>query len=193
MAQYVYSGRMDEVGQLRLALKMLEAETAGLVGRLSDSTAELTAGVSGLSAVVEQSSQGVQGQFNETDQVAAAVNEVSASIQEVADNAHNSALAAKEALDGVVKGKAVVDASATAIRDLKAEVGRAAAVIRQLDETSNSITGILDVIHGISEQTNLLALNAAIEAARAGDAGRGFARGGGRSALPGEAHPGRHR
>lgn len=175
VAQCVYTGRMDEIGQLQLAMKMLESETAGLIGRISDSSHSLTSGVSGLSVAVEQSQDGVRRQFSETDQVASAINEMSDSIQKVSQSAQTTSDAASQGLKEVTEGKAVVDAEAESIRQLKSEITSAAAVIQGVERSSNEISGILDVIRGIAEQTNLLALNAAIESARAGEAGRGFA------------------
>ncbi|WP_343222695.1 PAS domain-containing methyl-accepting chemotaxis protein [Marinobacterium ramblicola] len=175
VAQYVYTGRMDELGQLQLAMKMLESETAGLIGRISDSSGSLTLGASGLSAAVVQSRDGVRQQFSETDRVAAAVDQMSSSIQEVSASAQNSSEAAGNSLRAVSSGKAVVDASVLSIGALKEEIARAAEVIQDVAASSRNISSILDVIREIAEQTNLLALNAAIEAARAGDAGRGFA------------------
>ncbi|WP_432697825.1 methyl-accepting chemotaxis protein [Marinobacterium sp. YM272] len=175
VAQCIYTGRMDEIGKLQLAMKMLESETAGLIGRISDSSGALTAGVSGLSAAVEQSQAGVRRQFSETDQVSSAVNEMSASIQSVAHSAQGTSDAAAQGLQEVTEGKADVDACVVAIQQMKAEIARAAEVIQEVELSSRNITGILDVIVSVSEQTNLLALNAAIEAARAGEAGRGFA------------------
>lgn len=175
VAQCVYTGRMDEIGQLQLAMKMLESETAGLIGRISDSSGALTAGVSGLSAAVEQSQAGVRRQFSETDQVSSAVSEMSESIQSVAHSAQGTSEAAARGLDEVTEGKAEVDACGASIRQMKAEIAGAAEVIQEVELSSRNISGILDVIVAVSEQTNLLALNAAIEAARAGEAGRGFA------------------
>ncbi|SEG56779.1 methyl-accepting chemotaxis protein [Marinobacterium lutimaris] len=175
VAQCIYTGRMDEVGQLQLAMKMLESETAGLIGRISDTSGALTAGVSGLSAAVKQSQAGVRRQFSETDQVSSAVNEMTESIQSVARSAQGTSEAAARGLEEVGEGKAEVDACASAIRQMKTEIGRAAEVIREVELSSRNISGILDVIVTVSEQTNLLALNAAIEAARAGESGRGFA------------------
>lgn len=174
VARYIYSGRNDDIGQIMVAFKMLESETAGLVGRIADSANTLTSGASELSSAVTQSETGVKQQFEETDQVAAAVNQMSASIQEVADNAQNSSDAATGGLDEVVKGRGVVNDSVVSILNLKQEINNAAQVIAEVEANSNQIATILNVIGEIADQTNLLALNAAIEAARAGDAGRGF-------------------
>lgn len=175
VARYIYTGRNDDIGQIQLAMKMLRSETGGLVGRIADSAQTLTSGSAELSSAVSQSESGVRQQFAETDQVAAAVNQMSASIQEVAGNAQSSSDAAASGLTEVTQGKQVVDESRRSIQDLKREIEQAVAVIADVEQSSNSINKILDVIGEIAEQTNLLALNAAIEAARAGDAGRGFA------------------
>ncbi|MCV6609240.1 MAG: methyl-accepting chemotaxis protein [Amphritea sp.] len=175
VARYIYTGRNDDIGQIQLAMKMLRSETGGLVGRIADSAQTLTSGSAELSSAVSQSESGVRQQFAETDQVAAAVNQMSASIQEVAGNAQSSSDAAASGLSEVTQGKDVVDQSRHSIQELKQEIEQAVAIIADVEESSNSINKILDVIGEIAEQTNLLALNAAIEAARAGDAGRGFA------------------
>ncbi|WP_372596903.1 methyl-accepting chemotaxis protein [Amphritea sp.] len=175
IAQYIYTGRTDDIGQIQLAIKMLRSEASALVGRISDSASTLTQGSSELSSAVNQSEVGVRQQFAETDQVAAAVNQMSASIQEVAANAQNSSDSAANGLLEVSQGKHVVNKSMLSIQDLKEEIEQAVTVIADVEESSKGINSILDVIGGIAEQTNLLALNAAIEAARAGDAGRGFA------------------
>jgi len=175
VAQHIYTGRNDDIGQLMLLIKMLESETAGLVGRIADSANSLSDSSSMLSSAVTQSESGVRHQVNETEQVATAVNEMSASVQEVAQNAQSSSNAAVNGLQEVTSGKQIVDEGMCAIQELKKEIEQATLVIAEVNENSKNISGILDVIGGVAEQTNLLALNAAIEAARAGEAGRGFA------------------
>src|SRR5690606_9577800 len=117
----------------------------------------------------------VQRQRSEIDQVATAMTEMAATVQEVARNAAGAAEAAREANGEAEDGKRVVDATISVIHELAREVSQAAGVIDQLAADSEASGSVLDVIRGIAEQTNLLALNAAIEAARAGEQGRGFA------------------
>jgi aerotaxis receptor len=175
LTRYVYTGRNDDIGSLLVALKMLESEAGGIVGRISDSSRQLSDRAEELSATMQMTVQGVQQQYNETDQVATAVNEMTASIQEVAGNAQQAANAAAKGRDEANSGKSVVSGTMRTIENLAKEVVQAAQVIKEVEADSNNISSILDVIRGISEQTNLLALNAAIEAARAGEQGRGFA------------------
>lgn len=175
IARYIYTGRNDDIGQILLAIKSLESETAGLIGRIADSAQIMMDSSIGLSAAVEQSRLGVEKQSGETDLVAAAVNEMSASIQEVAGNAQNTSSSAEEGRRQASIGRDVVEETVVAIRTLRDEIIQAAEIIDKVKNSSNEISTVLDVINEIVEQTNLLALNAAIEAARAGDAGRGFA------------------
>lgn len=175
VARYIYTGRNDDVGQILLAIKTLESETAGLIGRIADSAGIMMNDSSSLGVAVEQSRSGVEKQFAETDQVAAAINEMSASIQEVAGNAQSTAVSAEEGRKQAGNGRKVVEETVASIKALRDEIIQAGKIIDEVKASSNEISTVLDVINAIAEQTNLLALNAAIEAARAGEAGRGFA------------------
>lgn len=111
----------------------------------------------------------------ETTQVATAMTQMTATVQEVARSATNAATSAKEADSDTSKGKNIVQQTMQSISLLADEIDDASQAIDTVEQDSENIGGVLDVIRGIAEQTNLLALNAAIEAARAGEQGRGFA------------------
>lgn len=175
VAKYIYSGRRDEFGDIALAMKFLESETAGLIGRIADSAATMGSNTNTLGGAIKTSKGYAEQQFNETEQIAAAINEMSASIQEVSRNAQNTTLIANKGVEEVENGKQIIQISVDLMQTLREGVGQASETIKELEKSSNDIAIVLDVINEISEQTNLLALNAAIEAARAGDAGRGFA------------------
>lgn len=175
IAQFVYTGRTDEAGQLLLALKMLQSESGAIVGRVSDSSITISSNADSLASVAAQNNASIQQQQNETDQVATAINQMTASIQEVANSADQTASAAQSAQQEASIGRSVVEKTASSISNLAGGIEEASEVIAQLSTDTDNITKVLDVIKAIAEQTNLLALNAAIEAARAGEQGRGFA------------------
>jgi methyl-accepting chemotaxis protein len=146
-----------------------------LVKDILGNAGQLAAAAEELSAITEQSNNGVMRQQSEIGQVATAMNEMSATVSEVSKNAGNAAQAAQEADDQAKNGWDVVNTTVQTINNLASEVERTSEVIENLKGDSISIGTVLDVIRDIAEQTNLLALNAAIEAARAGEQGRGFA------------------
>ena len=127
------------------------------------------------SAISEQTSHGAVQQQTETDQVAAAMTQMGATVGEVGKSAGIAAEAAQSADKEANKGRQIVSRTVQSIEGLAVEVNKASDVIKQLALDSENIGMIVDVIKGVAEQTNLLALNAAIEAARAGEQGRGFA------------------
>ena len=143
-------------------------DTSRLIGQLAGVTRELEQSAVGTSRAVEA-------QRRETDLVATAMNEMSASACEVAKAAQDAANAAGRADHESADAKQVVTSTRHAIQQLAEEIARSTATVNTLGSDVNAISSILDVIRGIAEQTNLLALNAAIEAARAGEQGRGFA------------------
>jgi methyl-accepting chemotaxis protein len=146
-----------------------------LIGGIRDSVVQIASAAEELSAVTEQTSAGVNSQKVETDQVATAMNEMSATVAEVARNAEQASRAASDADLEARDGDKVVGEAIAQIERLASEVGRSADAMTQLEQESDKIGKVMDVIKAVAEQTNLLALNAAIEAARAGEAGRGFA------------------
>ena len=146
-----------------------------LVGEVKDATNQVESASAQMSTVTRQASEGVIQQQRETEQVATAINEMNATVHEVASNAASAAEAANKANDEAINGQHIVDKAIDSINTLASEVENVSNVINGLEKDSENIGSVLDVIKGIAEQTNLLALNAAIEAARAGEQGRGFA------------------
>ncbi|SFD90860.1 methyl-accepting chemotaxis protein [Thiohalospira halophila DSM 15071] len=165
----------DEVGELAQAFNAFTGRIQELVQRVAGAVDRLAATAQQTSEVAQRTDQGVQQQKSQTDQVATAMNEMATTVQEVSRNATQAAEAATEADGEAGNGRQVVGDSMEAIRKLADEVNSSAEVMQRLEQDSESIGSVLDVIRDIAEQTNLLALNAAIEAARAGEAGRGFA------------------
>jgi methyl-accepting chemotaxis protein len=165
----------DELGELARSFNVYVGSLQQIIQEASGSSAQMSAAAEQLSVITNDSQRGVQQQQSEVDQVATAMNQMSATVQEVARNAAVAAEAARKANGEATTGKQVVSQTVNAINEVAAEVEAATTVIHQLNADSNQIGTVLDVIRGIAEQTNLLALNAAIEAARAGDQGRGFA------------------
>jgi methyl-accepting chemotaxis protein len=125
--------------------------------------------------VTEETLRGVNQQRSETDQVATAMNEMTATVREVAGHAAEARKASSSANDEARSGALVATEAIGGIDALSQQIEKSAQVIQKLDTQTEDIGMVLTVIKGIAEQTNLLALNAAIEAARAGEQGRGFA------------------
>ncbi|AZE14902.1 Methyl-accepting chemotaxis sensor/transducer protein [Pseudomonas chlororaphis subsp. aureofaciens] len=167
--------RRDELGQLQRAMQRMTQSLRELIGGISDGVTQIASAAEQLSAVTEQTSAGVNSQKVETDQVATAMNEMAATVQEVARNAEEASEAAVAADQQAREGDKVVGEAIAQIERLAAEVGNSTAAMGHLKQESDKIGSVLDVIKSVAQQTNLLALNAAIEAARAGEAGRGFA------------------
>ncbi|QLF93560.1 methyl-accepting chemotaxis protein [Pseudomonas sp. ABC1] len=167
--------RKDEIGRLQQGVQGMTLSLRELIGHISDSTTQIASAAEQLSAVTEQTSAGVNSQKVETDQVATAMNEMAATVHEVARNAEDASNIARQADLDAQQGERVVRKAVTQMNHLAEEVEQSASTVLQLKQESDKIGGVLDVIKTVAEQTNLLALNAAIEAARAGEAGRGFA------------------
>jgi len=175
LSQNLVSERQDELGQLQRAMQSMTLGLRELIGGISDGVTQIASAAEELSAVTEQTSAGVNSQKVETDQVATAMNEMTATVQEVARNAEEASEAALAADQQAREGDKVVGEAIAQIERLALEVGNSTEAMGHLKRESDKIGSVLDVIKSVAQQTNLLALNAAIEAARAGEAGRGFA------------------
>nr|WP_321360938.1 methyl-accepting chemotaxis protein [Pseudomonas extremaustralis] len=169
------SVRQDELGQLQRAMQSMSMGLRELIGGISDGVTQIARAAEQLSAVTEQTNAGVNSQKIETDQVATAMNEMAATVLEVARNAEEASEAAVAADQQAREGDKVVGQAIAQIERLATEVGNSTEAMGHLKRESDKIGSVLDVIKSVAQQTNLLALNAAIEAARAGEAGRGFA------------------
>jgi len=167
--------RKDELGKLQATIQRMTVSLRELVGGIRDGVTQIASAAEELSAVTEQTSAGVNSQKVETDQVATAMHEMTATAQEVARNAEEASEAAVAADRQARDGERVVNEAIAQIERLASAVGNSSEAMGALKQESDKIGSVLDVIKSVAEQTNLLALNAAIEAARAGEAGRGFA------------------
>ncbi|MVV48261.1 methyl-accepting chemotaxis protein [Pseudomonas sp. PB120] len=169
------SSRADELGDLARGFNRFLDSQRDMIGEVLTTSERLRTAVSQVAQVVDNTA-GRSGQQQEmTDMVATAVHEMGLTVQEIARNAGNAALASQTARDEALQAREVVGGSIRHIERMSDEIGVAAGAVGELADQVASIDQVLAVIRGISEQTNLLALNAAIEAARAGDMGRGFA------------------
>jgi methyl-accepting chemotaxis protein len=166
--QSKYEGSMME--QVNRMVRQLQR----LVKEVSESSDTLLNSSGELSETADNNSQLVIKQQDETTQGAAAINQMSQTVGEVARHTNEAAQLADETDRETQQGSAEVDSTIRSIESLAHEVENAAAVITQLSDNTEEINKVLEVIEGIADQTNLLALNAAIEAARAGEHGRGF-------------------
>ena len=165
----------DELGELAGSFNRFVEKIHGLVRQIAEMTTQLTGLVGEVAAQAQRSEQAMERQRHETDQVATAINEMSAAAHEVARSAQGAAEAAQQTDNEGQAAKKVVDGSIDRIHALVEDIRESGVSLDNLQQDVQSIVSVLDVIRSIAEQTNLLALNAAIEAARAGEAGRGFA------------------
>lgn len=169
------ANRKDELGQVANSFNLFVDKIQKLVQQVVGSMNHMSELTQDLIEVAQATNNGVQAQSKETEQVAAAINEMSATAHNISQNTSEAAEAAHHANDEALLTKGVVTASIQSIEHLAEEIDTGAKVINNLETDVANITSMVDVIQSIAEQTNLLALNAAIEAARAGEQGRGFA------------------
>ncbi|MCL6417217.1 methyl-accepting chemotaxis protein [Aestuariirhabdus sp. Z084] len=175
LMSYLYSGNNDDIGSVNLAIQMRRAELNAIVGRVGDDSAAITETALMSAQRGSDVEQILTDQKSETDQVATAINQMSATIQEIAQVVTRASGAAQQGLDISQQSQGVVSKTIESIHELSGQLTEVEKAITRLINGSNTIGTVLGEISSIADQTNLLALNAAIEAARAGEQGRGFA------------------
>ncbi len=175
LMSYIYSGCNDDIGAVCLALRKRRAELRAVLGRVANDSYAIIDMAEKSSDCGNDVSKILGSQKTETDQVATAITEMSATIQEIAQNLAHTSSAAQQGQDLSQTGQQVVSETIQAIDKLSSQLSEVDLAIKKLTDGSKQIESVLGEISSIADQTNLLALNAAIEAARAGDQGRGFA------------------
>ncbi len=169
------SDRSDELGLIAKGFNTFLAKLQAMITQVVTSVQSVSDSSEHTADIAIRTNIGIQKQMAEIDQVATAVQEMTATAQDVARNATQAAQAASHADQAASQGMQIVRDTSNSIGVLAVEIGKAVDVVQTLAKDSENINAILTAIRGIAEQTNLLALNAAIEAARAGEQGRGFA------------------
>lgn len=165
----------DEAARLLMAMDKMQGKLRDTLQRISGSATQLASAAEELNSVTDEGARGLTQQNNEIEQAATAVNQMTSAVEEVARNAVSTSEASREATSSASDGRDLVMETVSAIERMSGDVQSTADLIGNLAAESRDIGKVLDVIRGLADQTNLLALNAAIEAARAGEAGRGFA------------------
>ncbi|WP_137226383.1 PAS domain-containing methyl-accepting chemotaxis protein [Shewanella sp. MEBiC00475] len=171
----VYTGKTDDIAKIDLALQMQASELRAVLGRTLDSSEQVSASAKESAVKGSEIQQNSQSQMAEIEQVATAMQQMTATLTDMASNCAEAAQSSNSALSQTTLGDDVVKKMVLSIQKMSTQLGTMSSVIAELEQHSKNIGSVLDVIEAIAAQTNLLALNAAIEAARAGEQGRGFA------------------
>jgi len=171
----VHASGRDEATQLMHALAAMQASLKDALRLIGDSSHQLAAASEQMSAITQQTSRDLNRQSDEIQQAATAVTEMSVAVEEVARNTVSTSEVSRQSEDAARRGRERVGEAISSISKMSDDVHEASRQIEALSVQSQQVGKVLDVIGAIAGQTNLLALNAAIEAARAGEAGRGFA------------------
>ncbi|MCO4205952.1 methyl-accepting chemotaxis protein [Aeromonas taiwanensis] len=175
LCQVLYARRQDSLGALELLLRMKKAELRAVVGRSADTNQQILQAAEDDRGHIQTIDTHLQQQRAQSEQLAAAVTQMSQSIRDVANNAHQANALVSEVQQVSESGKQAIATTRASVNRLHQELDASQDVLARLTQDSQKISGILEVIGQIADQTNLLSLNAAIEAARAGEQGRGFA------------------
>ncbi|MCE0555826.1 methyl-accepting chemotaxis protein [Motilimonas sp. E26] len=165
----------DEIASVGQNFDEMLATFQDLIQDVNHAVDTLSSAAEELSLNASETRQGIANQLHETDMVATAVTEMGSTIDDIARNTEAAAHRAGDTNNNAIKGRQSVDQTIDKINNLANSLTLSSKAVEELEQESQTIGQVLEVIRGIAEQTNLLALNAAIEAARAGEQGRGFA------------------
>ena len=165
----------DEIGKMGAAFNQMLERFQEIIGSVTQSTFDVTETASTMRVIADKTVHDISQQKNQTDQVSTAINEMSITVHNVADNTTKALQSALRANGECVEGKKIISTSSNTIGLIATQIDTASESILRVEQDTDKIGNVLAVIKGIADQTNLLSLNAAIEAARAGEQGRGFA------------------
>ncbi|WP_310597433.1 methyl-accepting chemotaxis protein [Aeromonas aquatica] len=175
LCQVLYTRRRDSLGAIELLLRMKKAELRAVVGRSADTNQQILQAAEDDRGHIQTIDTHLQQQRLQSEQLAAAITQMSHSIRDVANSAHQANTLVSEVQQVSASGQQALATTRSSVNQLHQELDASQGVLARLTQDSQKISGILEVIGQIADQTNLLSLNAAIEAARAGEQGRGFA------------------
>ena len=175
LSQKIQMDCKDEYGDVARELEKARLQLNDLIKTQIDASQELTDLTEVMTLSMSETKESAQEEFNEIDQLASAMSEMSSTVQTVAEHAQNASALTENASHQASAGQQFVKSTVGKMSDLSKDIAQSAGAVSQVEERVEAISSVVGTIRGISEQTNLLALNAAIEAARAGEAGRGFA------------------
>ncbi|WP_218747216.1 methyl-accepting chemotaxis protein [Vibrio parahaemolyticus] len=165
----------DEYGDVARELEKTRRQLHDVIQMQINASDELATLTEVMTLSMSETKESAQEEFNEIDQLATAMSEMSSTVQTVADHAQTASSLTEQASTQAVTGQQFLQSTVAKMSELSLDIASSAQAVNQVEERVESIGSVVGTIQGISEQTNLLALNAAIEAARAGEAGRGFA------------------
>ncbi|WP_180765123.1 methyl-accepting chemotaxis protein [Vibrio parahaemolyticus] len=165
----------DEYGDVARELEKTRRQLHDVIQMQINASDELATLTEVMTLSMSETKESAQEEFNEIDQLATAMSEMSSTVQTVADHAQTASSLTEQASTQAVTGQQFLQSTVSKMSELSSDIASSAQAVNQVEERVESIGSVVGTIQGISEQTNLLALNAAIEAARAGEAGRGFA------------------
>lgn len=165
----------DEYGDVARELEKTRRQLHDVIQMQINASDELSTLTEVMTLSMSETKESAQEEFNEIDQLATAMSEMSSTVQTVAEHAQTASSLTEQASTQAVTGQQFLQKTVSKMSELSSDIASSASAVNQVEERVDAIGSVVGTIQGISEQTNLLALNAAIEAARAGEAGRGFA------------------